>query len=178
MFDVTAPRVRLGTRRLVLRPPVRSDAARMAELANDFEVAKMTGAMPFPYALADAEAFIERARRFDLACDVAFTLELPAEGLIGGLGFHARGGHGPEVGYWLGRPYWGRGLASEALTAAMAWARDEWEQRCVVAHYFVDNPASGAVLVKAGFLHTGEIAPRPCRARGEDTPSRGMIWLA
>ena len=103
---------------------------------------------------------------------------LPGEGLIGGLGFHARGGLGPEVGYWLGRPYWGLGLASEALAAAMAWAQGEWDQRCVVAHHFVDNPASGVVLVKAGFLYTGEVAPRPCRARGEDTPSRGMVWLA
>ena len=178
MFDLTAPRLRLRTQRLVLRPPAAADAARMAALANDFEVVKMTGGMPFPYAQADAEAFIERSLRFDLSRDVAFTLELPGDGLIGGLGFHARGGLGPEVGYWLGRPYWGRGLASEALAAAMAWANGEWDQRCAVAHHFVDNPASGVVLVKAGFLYTGEIAPRPCRARGEEVPSRGMVWLA
>jgi len=178
MFDLTAPRLRLRTQRLVLRPPAAADAARLAALANDFEVVKMTGGMPFPYALDDAKGFIERSLRFDLACDVELALELPGDGLIGGLGFHARGGLGPEVGYWLGRPYWGRGLASEALAAAMAWAMGEWDQRCVVAHHFVDNPASGVVLVKAGFLYTGEIAPRPCRARGGDVPSRGMVWLA
>ena len=116
--------------------------------------------MPFPYALADAEAFVERSRRFDLSRDVDFTLELPGEGLIGGLGFHARGGLGPEVGYWLGRPYWGLGLASEALAAAMAWAQGEWDQRCVVAHHFVDNNPNfmsdggvGQLAIVNGVLH-------------------------
>ena len=178
LTDRTAPRLQLRTGRLVLRPPRLADAARIAALANDYEVAKMTGGMPYPYALADAEAFIESALRFDLARDVAFIIEQPGEGPIGGLGFNSRHAPGPEVGYWLGRPYWGRGLASEALAAAMAWARDEWDQRCVVANHFVDNPASGVVLVKAGFLYTGEVGPRPCRARGADTPSRGMVWLA
>lgn len=178
MIDAIAPRLRLRTQRLELRPPHASDAARIAELANDYEVVKMTGGMPFPYARADAEAFIAKAQRFDLARDVAFIVEHPADGVVGGLGFNGHGGHGPEVGYWLGRPYWGRGFASEALAAAVAWARDEWDQRCIVAHHFVDNPASGIVLVKAGFLYTGEIEPRPCRARGGPIASRGMVWLA
>ena len=178
MFDVTAPRLGVTTHRLALRPPAPADAPQIAALANDFEVVKMTGGMPFPYALADAEAFIAGAQRFDLARDVSFAIERPGEGAIGVLGFNTRGGLGPEVGYWLGRPYWNLGYASEALAAAMAWARDEWDQRCVVAHHFVDNPASGVVLIKAGFLYTGEVAPRPCRARGEPVPSRAMVWLA
>jgi RimJ/RimL family protein N-acetyltransferase len=64
------------------------------------------------------------------------------------------------------------------LLAAMDWARIDWGRRCIVACHFVDNPASGVVLGRAGFLYTGRVEPRPCRARGEAVPSRWMVWLA
>jgi RimJ/RimL family protein N-acetyltransferase len=178
MTEVIAILPALATARLALRPHRPADATRIARLANDFEVVKMTGGMPFPYGLADAEAFVARAGAADLATDVEFAVELPGEGLIGGLGFFTRDEVAPEVGYWLGRPYWGRGYASEMLKGAMAWARSEWGQRCVLACHFVDNPASGHVLGKAGFLHTGRIEPRPCRARGHNVVSRWMVWMA
>jgi RimJ/RimL family protein N-acetyltransferase len=174
----TAIRPAIDTPRLVLRPHRPSDAPRIAALANDLEVVKMTGGMPFPYGLADAEGFIARAANANLATDVDFAVELPGEGLIGGLGFFTRAELAPEVGYWLGRPYWGRGYATEMLRAAMAWARAEWGQRCVLACHFLDNPASGTVLGRAGFLYTGRVEPRPCRARGCDVVSRWMAWLA
>jgi RimJ/RimL family protein N-acetyltransferase len=167
-----------STARLALRPHDGADAPRIAALASDFEVVKMTGGMPFPYALADAEAFIDRAGAADPATDVDFAVELPGEGLIGGLGFFTRDEQSPEVGYWLGRPYWGRGYATEMLRGAMAWARTQWGRRSVLACHFVDNPASGTVLGKAGFLYTGRIEPRPCRSRGEPVVSRWMVWLA
>jgi RimJ/RimL family protein N-acetyltransferase len=64
------------------------------------------------------------------------------------------------------------------LKGATAWAKTEWGQRCVLACHFVDNPASGRVLGKAGFLHTGRVEPRPCRARSHDVESRWMVWMA
>ncbi len=174
----TAIRPALSTARLALRPHRSGDAARIAALANDFEVVKMTGRKPFPYTLADAEGFVARTRRLDLSTDVEFAVELAGEGLIGGLGFFTRDELAPEVGYWLGRPYWGRGYATEMMKGAMRWARAEWGQRCVLACHFLDNPASGTVLGKAGFLHTGRVEPRPCRARGHDVMSRWMVWMA
>jgi RimJ/RimL family protein N-acetyltransferase len=83
-----------------------------------------------------------------------------------------------EVGYWLGRPFWGFGYMTEALSAAMAWAAGPWGRRWMVSGHFDDNPASGRVLIKAGFLPTGEIRWRFSLARGEAAPTRMMVWLA
>ena len=94
------------------------------------------------------------------------------------LGFDAADPQRPEVGYWLGRPFWGRGYASEALKAAMTWARADWGKNALWAGHFADNPASGGVLIKAGFLYTGDVETRHCVARGEDVATRMMVWLA
>ncbi len=100
-------------------------------------------------------------------------------GLIGGCGFHSGEGEPfVELGYWLARDHWRQGYATEAASAALAWARDGWGKRVVRAAHFIENPASGRVLVKAGMLYTGVVSPSPCLARGEALPSRKMIWLA
>lgn len=178
MIEQTATRPIIETERLRLRPPSPADAPRLAALANDFEVVKWTGGMPFPYTLADAEAFVRRAEGAHPDREALFAIEQPGEGPIGTLAFYATGELGPEVGYWLGRPYWGGGLATEALVAAMAWARADWGQRCVLACHQLGNDASGAVLGKAGFLYTGRVEARPCKARGAPAPVRWMAWLA
>jgi RimJ/RimL family protein N-acetyltransferase len=178
MIDQLMQRPALSAGRLTLRPLDVSDAARLAELANDFDVVKMTGGMPFPYALADAEGFVRRANAADPDREVHFAVELPGQGPIGVVGFYPHASPGPELGYWLGRPFWGRGFAGEMLAAVMAWARDDWRKRCVIACHFVDNSVSGSALVRAGFLYTGRVEALPCRARGEPVPSRWMIWLA
>ncbi|HZZ87047.1 MAG TPA: GNAT family N-acetyltransferase [Caulobacteraceae bacterium] len=178
MLDELAPSA-LQTERLRLRPLAPGDAARLAELANDYDVVKTTGGMPFPYALEDAERFIRRAAEADPAREVHFAVELAGEGPIGCVGFYPPPSVlGPELGYWIGRPYWGRRIASEMLGLVMPWARDVWGQRCVVACHHHDNPASGAALERAGFLYTGQVEPLPCRARGEPVASRWMVWLA
>jgi RimJ/RimL family protein N-acetyltransferase len=168
----------IETARLTLRPPRPADAPRLAGLANDFDVAKMTTSMPHPYRLADAEAFVERALAADPAAEATFAIDLRGEGVVGVIGFDPDGVLARETGYWIGRPYWGRRLMTEALTAALAWARDEWGRRCVTARHFVDNPASAAVLSRAGFLHTGRIEQRHCAARREPVLTRWMVWLA
>jgi RimJ/RimL family protein N-acetyltransferase len=169
---------RIETDRLVLRAPVMGDAARIAALADDFDIARMTTHMPYPYALYDAQAFIGRIEAADLARDATFAIEHHDAGVVGMVGFHSREGLGPEIGYWVGRPYWGDGIASEAARAALKWAGREWRKRIVVSGHFADNPASGRVLVKAGFLYTGEVQPRRSAARGEIAATRMMVWLA
>jgi RimJ/RimL family protein N-acetyltransferase len=188
MNDVIEQIPKIETRRLVLRAPTSEDATRMTQLAGDFEVARMTTSMPHPFLRHHADAFLARARALDPAREIVFAIELEGEGLIGVLGFHPTdvlgpsvGGStyvGPEIGYWIGRPYWGRGLATEAAAGALHWAKASWRRRIVVSGHFADNPASGRVLVKAGFLYTGEIQPRHCHARGETTDTRMMVWLA
>ena len=81
-------------------------------------------------------------------------------------------------GFWLGRRYWNRGYATEAVRGALRWAKRDWRKNVVVAGHFSDNPASGQVLCKAGFLYTGDIALVRSQARDQDVPTRMMVWLA
>ena len=163
----------LETARLRLRHPVAADAARLAQLINDPDVARMTTRIPHPYALEDAHDFLARCP------NTLFAIDLGEEGLIGIVGFSDATVLGPEIGYWIGKPYWGRGLATEAATAAVIWAHRDWGKRCLVSGHFADNPASGAVLSKAGFLYTGEVVKQRSLARGgQVVDSRRMICLA
>lgn len=168
----------IATTRLTLREPRWDDAARLAELANDFDVVRMTTGMPFPYTLQDADGFLRRMQARDRAREAVFAIDHADEGVVGVLGFHPTEPRAPEVGYWIGRPYWGQGYATEAATAALDWARAGWGRRLVVSGHFADNPASGRVLEKAGFLYTGVVQPRHSKARGEAAPTRMMVWLA
>jgi len=174
----TATRPELVTQRLRLRPLAMADAPRLAELGDDFEVARMLTSCPHPYALADAEALVRRGRDADPADEVMFAIDLPGEGAIGTIGFDPDGVLAREVGYWIGRPYWGRGYVSEALAASLRWVAGAWGRRCVTARHFVDNPASAAVLQRAGFLYTGRTEWRHCASRGEAVLNRWMVWLA
>ena len=167
----------LSTARLRLRRPQASDAPAIAALAGDLDIARMTTRMPHPYAEADALAFLGRVAEEDPRTDVTWLLADDG-GAVGMLGFFTDGGPGPELGYWIGRPFWGRGYASEAVSAALRWADDGWRKRVVVAGHFDDNPASGRVLIKAGFLYTGVVAPKFSVARGEPAPIRMMVRLA
>ncbi|HRD45398.1 MAG TPA: GNAT family N-acetyltransferase [Caulobacter sp.] len=168
----------IETRRLTLRSPAPADAPRLATLMNDVDIARMTSRVPHPYALSDAERFVGLAQGEDPRTDRSFLIELEDEGVIGGIGFNAAPNGRTEVGYWLGRDWWGRGLATEALQGALAWAGRDWRKRFIVAGHFADNPASGQVLVKAGFLYTGEVQARPSIARGGEASTRMMVWLA
>jgi len=95
------------------------------------------------------------------------------------LGFRAGARGRPELDYWIGRPYWNRGYATEAVRGALRWVKRDWRRNVVVAGHFTDNPASGQVLCKAGFLYTGDVELRPCVARGgAEVPTRMMVWLA
>jgi RimJ/RimL family protein N-acetyltransferase len=168
----------IATERLVLRTPRLDDAARLAELANDFDVARMTTEIPHPYSLGDAETFLRRTQTHDRARQAVFAIEHPQDGFVGVLGFHPKEPAASEVGYWIGRPYWGQGFATEAAKAALDWAGAIWGKRLVVSGHFADNPASGRVLEKAGFLYTGVVQPRHSKARGEAAATRMMVWLA
>lgn len=168
------------TPRLKLRPPHQGDAVRIASLINEFDVARMLTRVPFPYALADAEGFVGMVEAKDPDREQSFAIEHADFGVIGVVGFHLESGAElalPELGYWLGRTFWGRGFATEAATALLRWAAESWGKRAVVAGHFADNTASGAVLCKAGFLYTGAVRSRLSLARGQEVASRTMIWL-
>jgi RimJ/RimL family protein N-acetyltransferase len=168
----------LSTERLLLRGPVHSDVERLAQLANDAAVARMTTSFPHPYSAADAEDYVERCAGLDWDEEPHFVIEHRNFGVVGGLGFKPRANGRPELGYWLGRSFWNRGYATEACRAALDWARRDWRRKLVVAGHFADNPASGQVLCKAGFLYTGDVELLWSRAREGPVRARMMVWLA
>lgn len=168
----------IETRRLTLRSPGVQDAPRIAALANDPDIARMTCRMPHPFGPGDAEDFILAVASQDPARAATFLIEHEDAGPVGVVGLFEGDDRVPETGYWIGRDFWGRGYATEALEAATAWARARWRRRALVAGHFSDNPASGRVLEKAGFLYTGETRRQFSRARGQLTDTRMMVWLA
>jgi RimJ/RimL family protein N-acetyltransferase len=169
---------RLITPRLRLRPPRIADAPSVARLVDDPDVARMTTSIPHPYPQDAARAWVEQHARGPGEREAVFVVEATGEGVAGVLGFQPAPLGAVEIGYWLGRPFWGRGLMTEAVRAALAWASGVWGKRWVTAGHYADNPASGRVLVKADFLYTGDIVSRFSLGRGEAAPTRMMVWLA
>jgi RimJ/RimL family protein N-acetyltransferase len=175
--------ITVETKRLVLRPAELDDAVFIADRINDYDIARMTTRVPRPYTLEDARGFLGAG---DPTVERNFLIEHREFGPIGLVGFHdaspawSQSGCAlsPEIGYWLGQTFWGQGFATEAVRAALDWAARQWDRRAVASGHFADNPASGRVLEKAGFLYTGEVQPRVSLARGEVAPTRMMVWLA
>ena len=164
--------VTIETKRLKLRRLTLADGARVAALTSDFDVAKMTTRIPYPHFTAAAEGWILIGlARGAKSRDHVFGVELDGEGLIGCIGAHGRAGAEIEVGYWYGKPYWGRGFASEALAALMSEAVKFGP---LISRHFADNPASGRVLEKAGFSYTGASERIFSLARGAAVAARPM----
>jgi RimJ/RimL family protein N-acetyltransferase len=141
----------LATERLLLRAPFPQDAGAIARLANDRRIAVNTARLPHPYAIDDAEQFIASANRREGEATYVITLEGAP---IGDCGVYRREG-GPEVGYWLGVPYWGKGFATEAVRALIDHAFGDLAHETLLAGARVSNPASRRVLEKCGFQWTG-----------------------
>lgn len=147
----------LETPRLILRAFVPGDAPRVRELAGDHAIAAMTCAIPHPYPEGAAEEWIASLpESWESGKSVHFALTLRATGeLIGGCGLvfnelHKRA----ELGYWIGKPYWNNGYATEAARAAIQYAFARGFKRVFAEHYHT-NPASGRVLEKAGMTFEG-----------------------
>ena len=160
------------TERLLLRPGWAEDAPALFEGIADEAIVRNLASAPWPYRRADAEAFLATERRPDEASMVIVRRTCGAPQLIGTIGFGRRPGGDIELGYWIARPHWGLGYATEAVRAAIAIARDSLRLPRLVAGHFLDNPASGRVLDKAGFLPTGVTAPRFSAGRKATAPTR------
>lgn len=158
------------TERLLLRPAWAEDAPALFAAIGDEAVVRNLARAPWPYRLADAEAFLGQPRAPHDPSLLIFRRTDGAPLLIGGIGIAADGDGGSELGYWVARAHWGQGYASEAGRAMVAAARDALRLDRLVAGHFLDNPASGRVLRKLGFKPTGTIRSRHSAARGEAAP--------
>ena len=145
----------LKTQRLLLRALRLADAPRVRRLAGERAVASTTVRIPHPYEDGMAEQWIhEQQRRYRSGQEVSFAIVLRSRiCLIGSIGLrlnpqHCRG----ELGYWIGKPYWNRGYATEAAEAVLRYGFETLGLHRICAYHFRRNRASGRVLEKIGMI--------------------------
>ncbi|MBX3562804.1 MAG: GNAT family N-acetyltransferase [Sphingomonas sp.] len=154
------------TPRLLLRPGWAEDAPALHAAIADEGIVRNLAKAPWPYRAEDAEAFLSRDRTGHDPVSLITMRTAGAPRLVGCIGLdHMESGE-VELGYWIARPYWGLGIATEAGRAVIANARDTLRLTRLVAGHFIDNPASGRVLRKLGFRPTGETRARHSLGRG------------
>ncbi|MEX0851710.1 MAG: GNAT family N-acetyltransferase [Bauldia sp.] len=156
----------INTRRLLLRRIEKSDLDDLIAEINDPDVSRMLARVPHPYGRPEAEAYFKMARR-SAAAGRSLYFVIDRDGrLIGGIGIGAM----PrihEFGYWLGRNHWGKGYATEAGRAVLAYGFDVLRLPLVRSGVFTDNPASLRLQMKLGFRPLGR-GERLSLARGTE----------
>ena len=147
-------RIDCGT--CVLRPFEQRDAEVIAPLLNNRRVwLNLSDRIPHPYTLEHAQGFIEMVSQRDPLENFAITVDDQAVGGIGIVKGEGISRVSAEMGYWLGEPYWGRGIASAALKAMTTYAIDTFELTRVFALVFAHNAGSIRILEKAGYVREG-----------------------
>jgi RimJ/RimL family protein N-acetyltransferase len=147
-----------------LRPPRAGDAPALAQHADDREVWRnLRDRFPHPYRLADAEQWIRGSRSGAPSPTWVITVEDRAIGAISlhpGEDVHRRDA---EIGFWLGRAWWGRGIASAAVPVVTRHAFEQLGCRRVHACVFAWNLASARVLAKSGYQLEGRLRRAICK---------------
>jgi RimJ/RimL family protein N-acetyltransferase len=161
------------TPRLLLRPGFPEDAPALATAIADEAIVRNLASVPWPYRMRDAEAYLASPRDPVLPSFLVFERTIGEPQLVGSCGLGRRPSGAVELGYWIARASWGRGLATESCRALVEIARTLGIASLEGSH-FVDNPASGRVLDKLGFEPIGIVAPRMSCARGMEVPARLM----
>lgn len=147
----------LTTPQLILRPFQLSDARDVQHLAGAAAVAEMTLNIPHPYVDGAAEAWIATHQAaYNDGAAVTFAITTKHNALRGAVSLqltraHSRG----ELGYWIGQPYWGQGLATEAVQRVLQYAFEDLNLNRVQASHLPRNPASGRVMEKVGMTREG-----------------------
>lgn len=163
--------------RVLLRPWQESDAEALYKNASDPDVGSRAGWPPHK----SVEESLEVIRTvFNNDTTWAIVLKETGEA-IGAMGYMpdcplnlpARAGE-PLVGYWVGKPYWNQGICTEALQLMIDHIRSTTNYTSLICSHFVDNPASGRVMEKCGFVPTGETAIDEEMDFGKDHPMRIM----
>ena len=150
----------LQTERLVLRAFTLADAPEVQRMAGDRDIASTTAVIPHPYDDGVAEAWIgSYDSEYAEGRRVNFAITRRADGiLVGCIGLGINREHErAELGYWIGKPYWNQGIATEAARAVISYGFDTLKLHRIFAHYLTRNPASGRVMSKAGMRYEGTL---------------------
>ncbi|MGU3538692.1 GNAT family N-acetyltransferase [Methylobacterium sp. A54F] len=164
---------RLETKRLWLRWPCAADAGAIVRLAGDRAVAEMTARIPHPLDRSTVDAFILDARRTNAeghGLVMGLALRGRPQALVGIVSVeHDPEAAGPHLGYWLGAPHWGQGLATEAVSSLVEATFAFTHAAVLTSAARVENTASRRVLTKCGFVRE-DTACLPFPARGASLP--------
>ncbi|MBR5962588.1 MAG: GNAT family N-acetyltransferase [Bacteroidaceae bacterium] len=163
----------METDRLLLRRWRESDADVLYKYASDPEVGPRAGWPPHK----SVEESLEVIRNIFSAEGMWAVVWKETDEAIGCVGYLPAAASNLtiaddecEVGYWIARPYWGRGICTEALRLVVDYCFREKGCATLWGSYFPDNPASGRVMEKCGFVATGEKVFCPNLAVGADRP--------
>lgn len=144
------------------------DAKRVADLVGDEDVSRWTTNIPFPYTEQDAIEWIERTPAN--TGRHPFAVEIDDE-IVACISYWPSGEDAIEVGYWVGKPYWGKGICTQALSMLMS--QDFFpREKNVITRVMEGNIGSERVLEKCGFKSSGS-----CTANrfGEDIKSKFFV---
>jgi RimJ/RimL family protein N-acetyltransferase len=138
-----------------LRPWRKTDAPALVTCANNLNVARqLRDRFPHPYTTADARQFIQSLTGVQPTTSFAIAALGAGGEVMGGIGFSPGADverFAAEIGYWLAEPYWGRGIAVEAVRLVSRYAFDTCNMLRMFALPFADNAQSVRVLEKAGY---------------------------
>jgi len=151
-------RIVVETQRLLLTRPTQDDAEALARLANDVHVAENLGNLPHPYGIEDARIFIDNTEVTPARVNFGIYRKRGGSGVdfVGTISLMPRDGEKFVIGYWIGRPYWGDGLATEAARAMVDFAFQRLDAPAVAGSSRVTNGASRRVMEKCGFQYDGQ----------------------
>ncbi len=146
----------LQTERLLLRPPQAADIGRLVSLLGNRDVANKLARVPHPYTEDDGCAFIVAQADGRARGEIfVFAVLQKSDGLLVGI-CGVEPCRNFELGYWVGKPYWSQGFATEAARAVASFAFRNLDASCLEASWMHDNLASGRVLEKLGCVPNGD----------------------
>ncbi len=146
-------RQHIQTKRLTLRRPRLSDAKMMAKHLNDPDILRMTASLPMPFFTLSGEFWLMRAAaNWRRGHSYAYAITRGDDSLMGVVEVFKNHKDDWEIGYWLGKTFWGKGYMQEAAKALLYESFHALDMPYIDAGYFKDNPASGRVLEKLGFI--------------------------
>jgi len=149
----------IRSKRFILRPFRKGDEKSLMKNINNRIIARNTLRIPYPYKLKDARWWINHNLKLNKKKkkhEINFAVEINGE-VVGGIGLDKIYDHCAEIGYWLGKKYWGQGIMTEAVKLVTKYAFEKLGLRRIYAFVFLFNKASAAVLKNTGFKCEGKL---------------------
>ena len=157
---------KLETERLILRPLTSDDSKRIEEMAGDYEVAKSTLSIPYPYPEGSAIHFIESMLNAEKNKKIVMfgLTERDSNLLIGLINLNLSDNHKRgELAYWIGKQYWGKGYGTEAAKALIKYGFNHLHLNRIFAASFTSNPGSWRIMEKVGLKYEGTLKQHVAR---------------